>query len=52
MTIWYCPKCKTHVRSNKTPDQWRIVPTGNGKRGCPGDDWEKHEWQYDHEYDN
>ena len=49
MIIWYCPKCKNFVRSNKTPDKWRIVPDGNGKRGCPGDDWESHDWQFDHE---
>ena len=49
MNIWYCPKCGNYVRSNNTPDKWRIVPNGDGKRGCPGDDWEPHEWQFDHE---
>lgn len=48
MNIWYCPKCGNYVRSNKCPDVWRIVANGEGKRGCSGDDWNQHDWQFDH----
>ena len=53
MYIWYCPRCGNYVRCNKDngPDKWRIVPDGDGKRGCPGDDWNEHDWQFDHEDD-
>lgn len=48
MNIWVCKKCGCKIRSTKCPDKWRIVPDGDGKQGCPGDDWNPHDWQFDH----
>ena len=52
MKVWVCSCCKYSVRRNERPDPWRIVPDGDGKRGCPQNEWEEHQWVFDHEDEN
>lgn len=41
--VWVCSYCREQVNRKEKPDDWRFG-TGQTMRGCPCNDYDKHDW--------